>query len=534
MRIHYAALAVAVGLAWGLGAGLSRADQPTPWLESHGLAVTEPTGTDPGLSIRATDPKAHPVSIQAIRWAGGEAIQTVRTSAEGADRRMARYRLANGQDARVQAIASEHGLRLTLHAPAGTPVRPSIALTNVDRIVHSSEGKLSVLTVGKDAISLPAGRIVLQNRKAQTGLVLDVMGTPSDTLRARPDGKTLHLETLPGGPAQPVSMVIAVARFSGDALIALEDTPGIRPRLAEGGTGDWSARTVSANRGTGGAKPAVQHPYSYRSARSVQPASYPTEWVWFPDDARVFRPLEADPREARIQVGLMYGRHAEKYLDAIFGGDLGILRKAWSEDEELSISARGLVTSRFNTCRSNFPQQNTDFFGGVATAYRHGKNTFELFLFHESSHLGDEVMEFTNRRRIDYSRESVRLLYARDLTDELGQILAGDWRAYAGVTFNARAFPEDIRGRSTPQVGLEYQFDLWGQRMFAAADLQIDEANDWAANIATQFGVELGDPGTPRIKRPRVFVEFYNGFSHMGQFWDDRETYIMLGLKMDL
>lgn len=534
MRTLHMALALAVGLVWVLGADPTQAEQATPWLESHGLAASKPTGADPGLAVRATDVNSPAVHVTAIRLAGTDAIRSVRTSQDGPDRRTARYQLATGQEAQLQAIAGPNGLRLTLQAPAGAPVRPSIALTGVDRIVHSSEGKLTVLTVGEKAVSLPAGRLVLQNRKTQTGLVLDVMGTPSDTLRARPDGKTLHLETLPGGPSVPVSMVVAVTKFAGDAMIALEDTPGIRPRLAEAGTGDWSARAVAASRGTGSPKPTVQHPFSYRSTRSVQPASYPTEWVWFPDDARVFKPLEADPREARIQVGLMYGRHAEKYLDAIFGGDLGILRKAWSEDEELSVSARGLVTSRFNTCRSNFPQQNTDFFGGVATAYRHGKNTFELFLFHESSHLGDEVMEFTNRRRIDYSRESVRLLYARDLTDELGQLLAGDWRAYAGVTFNARAFPEDIRGRSTPQVGLEYQFDLWGQRMFAAADLQIDEANDWAANIATQFGVELGDPGTPRIKRPRVFVEFYNGFSHMGQFWDDRETYIMLGLKMDM
>jgi hypothetical protein len=26
-----------------------------------------------------------------------------------------------------------------------------------------------------------------------------------------------------------------------------------------------------------------------------------------------------------------------------------------------------------------------------------------------------------------------------------------------------------------------------------------------------------------------VFVEFFNGFSDMGQFWDERELYVLLG-----
>ena len=42
----------------------------------------------------------------------------------------------------------------------------------------------------------------------------------------------------------------------------------------------------------------------------------------------------------------------------------------------------------------------------------------------------------------------------------------------------------------------------------------------------------LKDPKKNR-HRPRLFLEFFNAFSNMGQFYRDRETYIMLGLGYD-
>lgn len=249
--------------------------------------------------------------------------------------------------------------------------------------------------------------------------------------------------------------------------------------------------------------------------------------MWFADEARVFAPLEADPREARMQVGFMgeCAREHSGFLDVQFGGDLGIVRKHW-RNQQFSLSVRGLMTSRFDACRENFPQYNTDFIGGLAAGYRYDRHALELLVYHQSSHLGDEILDWGERARIDYAREALRLLWGYDLFE--------NFRVYAGAGVNVRADPQDLEGRLTLQTGAEYRFHVRGVPLYAAVDLQLREETDWSANVTSQVGVELGDPGLRLIKRPKLFIEHFVGDSPMGQFWDENEQHVMLGLKFEL
>jgi hypothetical protein len=214
-------------------------------------------------------------------------------------------------------------------------------------------------------------------------------------------------------------------------------------------------------------------------------------------------------------------------MDAAAGGDVTFLHYRIDAERALSLGARALFTVRLNTERESFPMYNADFRGGLALGYEHGRDDFEIHVFHESSHLGDEVLERGRRERIDYSREAVRLLWSREILENL--------RIYAGPRFNMRAFPSDIRHRLAVQAGAEYRFR--GPRnlpMYAAIDLQARGENGWFVNTNAQLGLELTDPDRPADVRPRLFLEGFNGYSNMGQYFDERETWVLFGLSADL
>jgi hypothetical protein len=243
--------------------------------------------------------------------------------------------------------------------------------------------------------------------------------------------------------------------------------------------------------------------------------------VFFSDKGRVFSPLLADPREAQFHLGFMRETKTDAMLmDMSFGGDLGFLRYDVSASENLSITIRGLMTARFEFLSESFDLLNVDFVGGPAWGYRYGNNSFELFFYHQSSHLGDETLECGERQRIDYSREALRVLWSHHF-DLL--------RLYGGPTINFRSDPNSLQGRLSLQLGAERTFLVWGERLYGAVDLQSKQENDWYVNLSVQFGLDIGAP-EETVNRQRLFLEFFQGFSNMGQFHNEREFYIMFGI----
>ncbi len=246
-----------------------------------------------------------------------------------------------------------------------------------------------------------------------------------------------------------------------------------------------------------------------------------TEWIWFSSRGRVFQPLLADPMEALFRLGFLYEGQDQRWdADITFGGDLGLLWARFPSNNSLSLSVRGLVSSRFDVFSESFNLLNIDFLGGLALGYDQAPNSFELLVFHQSSHLGDERLDHHLDTRIDYGKEEARFMYARA------------WRGgriYGGLSFTLHALPEDIEHSFTLQGGVEDTFQVWKLNMFAALDLQSRQENDWTPNVAAKWGVWLGNPRKVK-NRQWAFLSFFNGFSSMGQFYDVRETFGMLGV----
>ena len=433
--------------------------------------------------------------VTAVRAVSQDEVVSVRqTVTDGGSE--VRIELANEGVVYVKTKLSADKPKVLVSTAAIFSGSVTVHVVGVDRVICTGRSGPSLQSPEALAsgVNVADGCAVLQDRSTQHGLVIRATqeGAPAQfSIQADEDG--VRLTVARGG----ADITITIEAFTGDALIAYEDSaPAGAAEVVAGATGQVSPATAT--------KPADE---------------VPGRWRWFESEQRLFKPLLADQREAQIRVGLGYGEGSEKFLDAGIGGDLVIASRVLGPQEEVSISARGLLTARLLTCEESFPLLNADYIAGVAAGYRRGADTFELFLFHESSHLGDETFEEGLKERIDFSMEALRALWSRQV-----------WgvRLYAGPTFIMRGFPQDIEHRLTLQGGAEYDFQMFGQPLYAAVDLQSREQNGWSVNVAGQLGWYLDGDGQSR-NRPRLFVEVFHGHSNMGQFWEETETSVLLG-----
>ena len=442
------------------------------------IVFTPRGGLDAGQSATKIDLKSRS-ALTALKLKGGRTVK-VRTSFLG-DRPI---------------------VQINLPAVAGELV---IELTGADRLAFATTNGFAAhsLARGDRTIVLPAAG-AFQNRRSQDGLVLHAASDESAGMHmVRRDGRiSVHLAT--SGEA---AIVLTITGFCGDASIACED---VAPAAKYAQSGD--------------AVPAAGGAHPVDVGQPGQPVKFTDEgWLMFTNGDRALAPLLADQREAQIRGGYMVGRDGDTYLDLGFGGDLGLLRRDFSEDESITLTLRGLFTARFQTDADSFPLLNTDYYGGVAFGHRFGKNAWEVYFYHQSAHLGDETLDFGHRARIDYGRESLRFLWSHNFLENL--------RVYGGPTINVSGSESFVSGKTMVQGGAEYKFKPWNVPMYAAADVQVREQNQWRPSFNGQLGVYIGKTKKINPKpKTRVFLEVFTGYSNMGQYWDVYETSLMLGL----
>ena len=245
-----------------------------------------------------------------------------------------------------------------------------------------------------------------------------------------------------------------------------------------------------------------------------------TDWTFFIQKGRAFEPLRADPRAAHFQIGLLYGNKG-LFEDFLAGGDLAFLAVRFSDGRRLTITGRGVFASRFNVFSESFDLMNVDFIGGLATGFHWEPMSTELFVYHQSSHLGDEILDRGDRQRIDFGYEAIRFL------------VAGRWRflkLYAGWKATLHAYPASLTGRVILQSGLEARFAPGRVPLFAALDSQVRVDRPRLRSLVVKAGVGLGR-ATGKHRLQYFFIEYFEGRSPMGQFYAERERYGMVGVS---
>lgn len=142
---------------------------------------------------------------------------------------------------------------------------------------------------------------------------------------------------------------------------------------------------------------------------------------------------------------------------------------------------------------------------------------------HDSSHVGDEYAERTGRERINYTREDWILGGSWHFTKK--------WRVYAEIGYARELRNEDLMEPWRVLYGLEYvsSDSFWKGRLgwYAATNISSYEENDWDLNKTIQVGLIF--PVKDLSWSYRFGIEYYDGRSHFGEFFQDYEEYLAVG-----
>jgi len=243
----------------------------------------------------------------------------------------------------------------------------------------------------------------------------------------------------------------------------------------------------------------------------------------------LFRPLLADPKQPQFFVGFNSFRSlGMRYTRASvgFGETFGLYRFfGSSEGNGLQLSMEGALFAQFNMDSPSSDLINTDYTFGIPVTYRHGDNSLRFRIYHQSSHLGDELLLSADHpERVNLSYEAVELIYSREWRG---------WRGYGGGECLVHRSPENLE-RKSAHWGIEYRGSkplVWNGRPIAGVDMKSFEENNWAIDTSVKAGLEFGHPN-PGQRRLRLMAEWYKGFDPHGQFYNNKVEYFGLGVSL--
>jgi hypothetical protein len=245
----------------------------------------------------------------------------------------------------------------------------------------------------------------------------------------------------------------------------------------------------------------------------------------------VFRPLVADPAEPRFFVSVLsVERSSDKLTVGSIGGGVNFGLYRWPgerADEGWQVGIFGSITSQFDLGSSSDDLINADYRVGFPLSYKRGDFSGRARIFHQSSHLGDEViLNGSAPERINLSYEAVDFLLAWQ---------RGNWRPYGGAYYMLRGDSEGLK-KSGLQAGIHYARStpvLFGGRLVGGLDIKWFEGTDWRAGISGKVGLEFGRPG-PERRGITLLLEAYDGPAPFGQYFRHNISYYGAGVQFDL
>jgi hypothetical protein len=269
-------------------------------------------------------------------------------------------------------------------------------------------------------------------------------------------------------------------------------------------------------------------------AATVPPAP-PTEEgpaLGFLPEGYLFRPLIADPRWPHFSGAYRYyitTSGPKNVFAGSFGETIPLYRGSLGAAGQWDVGLQAGVFSIFELDGGpSFDLINTDFFVAATLGYRIADFSALGRYFHQSSHLGDELLlRETVPNRVNLSYEGLDLKLSYDLPLGL--------RAYGGGGYLVRVDPDDL-GRGFAQAGAEWRspWSLWAGRLrpVAGVDLQFREENDWHTDVSVRAGLQF-ESVTVLSRNLQVLAEYFNGRSFDGQFYRDSVEYLGVGLHFN-
>ncbi len=166
---------------------------------------------------------------------------------------------------------------------------------------------------------------------------------------------------------------------------------------------------------------------------------------------------------------------------------------------------------------------------GIAFHWTDGRGlSAKLAMQHDSSHVGDEYIEKTGRKRINYTREEWALGLSYRLMD--------NWRFYGEGAYGFDLRNSDLQEPWRVQGGVEWEADdlfLSGRGgYYAAVNVGAAEELDWEEDITVQAGIVIS--ARRFYRKFRIGLIYRDGRSLIGEFFQNREKWWGIGLWIDI
>jgi hypothetical protein len=261
--------------------------------------------------------------------------------------------------------------------------------------------------------------------------------------------------------------------------------------------------------------------------------------VAFPE-GELFRPLVADPKQPRFSGSLEHvrARDADTSFRAAFisfGEEFG-LWGLWDERGGWQLSLLGGVFAQFNLDPStSYALINADYTIGFPISWRRDGVAVRARVYHQSSHLGDELLlENPDIQRINLSFEELELLGSWDLPHTRVRVYGGGGiLLHRHPTLNRYRLQCGAEWRGPGRV-LHRAATSGSARLVATPIAAIDMKSfgelGWNLNVRMLAGAELSKgPGGRAV---RLFADYYRGHYPFGQFYGQRMWNLGLGVSL--
>jgi len=245
-----------------------------------------------------------------------------------------------------------------------------------------------------------------------------------------------------------------------------------------------------------------------------------------------FYPLIAAPKEARTFISQYKMKsdfpNATNVASVAYGGHYGLYRlEDIVRQDTWQISFTAALFAQFNLDQPSDDLVNADYTFGFTLAHRHPPFSGRFRIYHQSSHLGDEVL-LNHSLPVEW----------RDINFEALEILVSydweRWRIYGGGEYIVRQAEGTSMDPLMGRVGMEYRgANLTGRdmRFIGGLDLASRQELEWSIDTSLKVGFEIGKR-EQEGRNMRILLGIYSGHIPYGQFYTEKAS--SYGLELAL
>jgi len=258
--------------------------------------------------------------------------------------------------------------------------------------------------------------------------------------------------------------------------------------------------------------------------------------IWLPDDAPLFRPFLADPRQITSSVGWRFNDNLfdKSVIDVSYYDNTPFYRweNVWIQGSQLEVGLEGALWAIFSPLKFSSPLLNADYYIGFPVTYAFDDWSFRFRAYHISCHIGDEfLLDHPGFDRRNPSAEFVDFFVSHHIVEDI--------RLYGGLGWIVAQDDSFPCARVYAEGGVEVRlhglmFTDRGDRLyglpFYAVNFRHNTDFDHHFDSTYVVGYEVGKT-CGLWKCLRVYLEYHDGYSFEGQFGRMATNYLSLRLS---